>query len=371
MSKKRPRSPLPEADRATGRVTPATRAEILRQVDAGRTAADVARQYGLHPVSVSRWLKARKAARSPADPDGQAGLKPRSTRPIDSVSPVSPERRALVLQAKQEHPEMGPAQLRNQLRRFHGVSLSHHVIASILKAAGSKLETRVPDDEEKAVERFEMTRPNELWTVDIKEFFVHDAKVHLFAFIDDFSRFVVGHGLFRDSTPDRAISVLEAAIARHGKPERVLSDRGREFHAWGGESEFTKFLEGQMIAHSLARPHHPQTCGKVEALFGTVTEELLGRVRFDSIAHAAREVARYFDHYNTRRTHMGIGGVTPADRYFGRVEVGLEMIAGRLPPIDRPNVATSIPGERPIILQIALEGERLVLWFAGRRVELG
>jgi transposase InsO family protein len=371
MSKDGSRKPVPHADRATGRITLETRAEILKQLDSGRSAAEVARQYGVSVVTVYRWRNARDAARSEADPDGQSGLKPRSTRPIDTVSPVTPRQRSLVLEVKQEHPEMGPAQLRNQLRRFHGVSLSHKTIGSILKAAGHKLETRVPDKEEKAVERFEMSRPNELWTIDIKEFFVHDVKLYLFALIDDYSRFVVGHGLYKDSTSERALAVLKDAIGRHGKPERVLSDRGREFHHWGGESSFTKFLEDELIAHSLARPHHPQTCGKVEALFGTVTEELFGRVRFDSISHAGREIAAYFENYNFQRTHMGIGGVTPSDRYFARVDAGIKMIEGQVPPIDRRGQQTSIPGERPIVLQIALESGQLVLWFAGKRVVLG
>jgi transposase InsO family protein len=365
------RKPLADADRATGRITPELRAEILRQVDSGRTAAAVAEQYGVGTRSICRWLARRHAAQQAGDPTGASGLVPRSTRPNSVVSPVTPEQRKLVLEVKQEHPEMGPAQLRNQLRRFHGVSLSHKTIGKILKAAGHRLETRVPDIEEAKVERFEMSRPNELWTVDIKEFFVQDAKLYLFAFIDDYSRFVVGHGLFRDATTERALTVLKGAIARHGKPERVLSDRGREFHAWVGESGFTKFLENELIAHSLARPHHPQTCGKIEALFRTVIKELLGRVRFDSIGHAEREIARYFDDYNFRRTHMGICGVTPADRYFGRVDAGLNDIESRLPSVDRPGDPVRIPGERAVVLQLALEEGKLVLWFAGKRVLLG
>jgi hypothetical protein len=47
------------------------------------------------------------------------------------------------------------------------------------------------------------------------------------------------------------------------------------------------------------------------------------------------------------------------------------MIEGQVPPIDRRGQQTSIPGERPIVLQIALESGQLVLWFAGKRVVLG
>jgi transposase InsO family protein len=160
-------------------------------------------------------------------------------------------------------------------------------------------------------------------------------------------------------------------MARHGKPERVLTDRGREFHVWSGEAAFTKFLEDEDIAHSLARPHHPQTCGKIEALFGTVVEELLGQVRFDSFGHARRELARYFEEYNFERTHMGIGGVTPADRYFGRVDAALAAIEASTAPIDRKAFGSKLPGERAVVLQLVLCEGRLELWFAGKRVVLG
>jgi len=368
-SKKSVAAPFP--DEPTGRFTREQKEEVLRQVDSGRTHADVARQYRLHPITISRWKEKRDAARTAADPSGNSALTPRSTRPIDSVSPVPAEHRDLVLTLKAEHPEKGPAQLRNQLRRFHGVSLSHKVIGKILKQGGHKLEVRVTDREEASVERFEMLRPNELWTMDVKEFYVHDLKVYLFDIIDDFSRFVVGHGLYKEVTAAHAIATLTDAIKRHGKPERVLTDRGREFHTWGGESSFTKFLEDQTIEHSLARPHHPQTCGKVEALHGTIEKELIGVVRFDSFTHARREVAAFYERYNHERTHMGIGGVTPADRYFGRVAAVLSAIEKGTAPADRPTEARKLPGERAVVLQLALVDGKLELWFAGKRIALG
>ncbi len=364
-AKKRARKP-----KATGRHTAEEKAEILAQVDAGRTQVEVADQYGVHPVTLSRWMQRRKAARKTGQKSD--GLEPHSTRPHHSPSAVSCEERDLILKIKAEHPEMGPAQIRNQLRRFDGVSHSHKVIGKVLRDAGYKLEKRVGDEEEKVVERFEMSRPNELWTMDIKEFYIHDLKVYLVDMIDDYSRFVVGHGLFRESTSDHVLEVFRNAMVRHGKPERVLTDRGREFHVWGkGLSPFTRFLETEMVEHSLARPHHPQTCGKIEAVHGTLQKELLGRVRFDSFSHAQREIARYFESYNHERTHMGIGGVTPADRYFGRLEKVQAELEQRTPSIDREGASGRYPGERAVVLQLALVEGELELWFAGKRTVLG
>jgi len=358
--------------RGTGRFTADEKAEILSEVDQGDTQVDVAERHGVHPVTISRWLDAREEARGKGDGSATAGLEPKSTRPKNSVSPVDEETRELIIQTKDEHPEMGPAQIRNQLRRFEGVSHSHKVIGKVLRDAGYQLEKRVGDTEEKAVERFEMTRPNELWTIDTKEFYVHDLKLRLIDIIDDFSRFIIAHGVFREAvSSEHAISVLREGIAHHGKPDRVLTDRGPEFHSWNGTSAFTKELEAENIEHSLARPHHPQTCGKIEAVHATLEKELLGVVRFDSFAHAKREMARYFETYNFERTHMGIGGATPADRYFGRVEKGVASLENRAVSLDRGGAAARLPGERAVVLQLALVEGHLELWFAGKKIELG
>jgi putative transposase len=357
--------------RASGRFTAGDKAKILEEVDRGKESqVAIAARYDMHPVTLSRWKTARDKAREEGDSSGISGLEPKSTRPLNTTSPVSGEERELVIQTRDEHPEMGTAQIRNHLRRFHGVRLSHKVIGRILKEAGFELEKRVSDTEAKVVERFEMSRPNELWTMDITEFWIHDLKLRLIDIVDDYSRFIVGHGLFRQTTATDAISVLQQAIASHGKPERVLTDRGPEFHAWKGTSAFTQFLEGEMIEHSIARPHHPQTLGKIEAVHGTLKKELLGVVRFDSFAHAQREIAGYFERYNFERTHMGIGGLTPADRYFGRAEQVMSLIEKRCGALDRGDAAR-LPGERAVVFQLALVEGRLELWFAGKRFELG
>jgi transposase InsO family protein len=368
--KKKPAKAPAPADRATGRFTAAEKAEILKQLDAGRTKTDLARQYGTTTVTIRRWEKAREAARGSGDGTGDAGLIARSTRPLTSPNALGPVETKLVLDTKGDHPEMGPAQIRNQLRRFHGVSISHKVIGKVLRDAGHELEKRVGDREAEAVERFEMSRPNELWTMDIKDFYVHDLKVYLITIIDDFSRLVIAHRLGRSATADDAIATVKDGIARHGKPERVLSDRGPQFHAWRGEAEFTKFLASEMIEHSLARPHHPQTCGKIEALHRTLEKELIGVVRFDSFAHAQRELDRYYERYNFERTHMGIGGATPADRYFGRTARVMAALEGSAPPVDQ-DAGPRLPGERAVVLQLALVEGRVELWFAGKRIVLG
>ena len=190
--KSKHREDPPVGARRSRRYTATEKSEILEDVDAGATQVDVGRKYGVHPNTIGAWLKLRAVAQAAGDPTGETALTPGSTKPHHSPSPVADKDRDLILRLKEEHPEMGPAQLRNQLRRFHGISHSHKVIGKVLRQAGIQLEKRVKDNEEAGVERFEMTRPNELWTMDTKSFYVHDLKVFVVDIIDDYSRLIVG-----------------------------------------------------------------------------------------------------------------------------------------------------------------------------------
>ena len=60
---------------------------------------------------------------------------------------------------------------------------------------------------------------------------------------------------------------------------------------------------------------------------GTAMEEcelrarLPARVRQRSRGEARRQLASYFEFYNTRRPHSSLGGQTPDGAYFGNSEI--------------------------------------------------
>jgi hypothetical protein len=103
---------------------------------------------------------------------------------------------------------------------------------------------------------------------------------------------------------------------------------------------------------------------------------------FLDLGDAQRRIGQFIDHYNFQRPHQGIGGLVPADRYFGaapevrraleaRVQGNaLELAREGLP---RPPfyVAGQVGGRG---FSLHAEGERVILTDAGgqrREVELG
>src|SRR4030095_11708037 len=83
------------------------------------------------------------------------------------------------------------------------------------------------------------------------------------------------------------------------------------------KSAFSKELEQGGIRQIVARPGHPQTLGKIERMWGTLWRECVATAIFVDLEDARRRIGHFFDHYNFHRTHKGIDGLVPADRYFG------------------------------------------------------
>ena len=176
--------------------------------------------------------------------------------------------------------------------------------------------------------------------------------------IDDYSRFVVGYGIFTDATMGHAISVLRKAIARYGKPEALLTDRGMQFYSWRTMNRFQKLLE---------------------ALNKRIQNELIQKNHFKSLSELEASVRAWIYGYNHNRTHQGIkdpelGSIlVPADRYFGRVDEVLAKVRARLDgkqpsPFD---YTKDIENLNPFEIFKVMENKgSLEVWFCGKSYRL-
>ncbi len=248
----------------------------------------------------------------------------RAGRPRD----IAEQRDKEILDEWHRHPGLGPSQIRNQLRR-KGIKVSVNTARRVMEEAGyrpPKVE-RKPHDQ-----RYEATRPNHLWHLDFVQRNIHRSNTFTLILIDDFSRYVVGHGV--DEGAERAdlvIATFEEAVTRHGRPESVMHDKGSAFWSWRGISRFTALLTEIGIDQIVAE--HKEWNGKVEVFNANLHKELFDAHRFFDIGEMRRRLAAHLHWYNHARTHHALGGLlVPADRYYGRVEEVLARIeagAGR------------------------------------------
>jgi len=378
------------------RYSEAEKQKVLLLVANGMTRSKAAATIGASTETLRRWVKeARQKGTMPASPATEGGEGKRSRPSLQRSVKGSPYRVsdpgqglgehevAAILELKQRHPSMGPAQIRAQLKRFRGWRVSIKAIARVLRGHGYLLVHRGSRPEGPEPISFEAPRRNALWQLDFAEMRVKQEKYYLLIILDDFSRFIVGHSFSDTPSSQVARETIEKAIARHGKPEAVRTDRGGAFLAYSKETDFGRYLEAELIDHIVGRSYNPKGGGKVESAVGTVRRELWDVEAFSSRREAEAKLAAFFKHYNTKRAHMGIGGLTPADRYFGRADEVLDAVdaisrkrqgaAALLMPFGGAfeEIASADSGAPLEVMRLLLREGVLELTFCGATVRLG
>ena len=233
---------------------------------------------------------------------------------------------------KECHPEWGCQRISDSLLRGPALPASASAVARVLHEAGYE-EVELPTHSHPdKVRRFERARANQLWQTDLFTFVLkrQNRRVHLVAFLDDHSRFVVSYGLHATASTALVLEVVEAAIAAYGPAEEILTDNGPQYVTWRGTSQFSKHLQKHGIKQIVARPRRPQTLGKIERFWGTLWRECLQGAVFVDLTDARARIGHFIDYYNFQRPHRGIGGLVPADRFFGAAQEVLQTLRQRV-----------------------------------------
>lgn len=280
-----------------------------RAKEAGLGPKEVGDLIGASSFSVSKWHKLYLEG-------GVEGLMLQSSS--SGTQRICQELERRIELYRKENPDAGVRRIRESLRRDEGLSVSAETVRRVVNDAG--LGNGPPESKrrEPEVRRFERSIPNALWQIDIFTFELKRLyRVYLVGIIDDHSRYIVGHGLFRQQTAAAVLEVVRGAIGEWGAPREILSDNGRQFTAWRGKTEFQKVLRRQGVQHVRSSPHHPMTLGKIERFWRTLWEEFLSDALFASFADASQRLNHWIAYYNHQRPHQGIDGSCPADRFYG------------------------------------------------------
>ncbi len=276
----------------------------------GTKEDDVAKAFGVAKATVTKWVKAFRER-------GPDGLKSGRAPANRARKPANPVKREHVIALKNQNEDWGTRRIRDVLARFEALGVSEHAVRRILHDEGL-IETPAPKAaREHLPRRFERATPNQLWQSDIFTFRLRRAeRLYVCVFMDDHSRFVVGHALAHHQKSALVMEAFERGIASYGQPTEVLTDNGRQYTVWRGKTEFEEMLKRMGIQHIRSRPQHPQTLGKVERFWKTLWDEFLGRTVFAHAVDAQDRLAHFLTHYNFQRPHQALDGLVPADRFF-------------------------------------------------------
>ena len=163
-----------------------------------------------------------------------------------------------------------------------------------------------------------ITRPNQVWAMDITYIPMSRGFVYLAVVLDWFSRRVLSWRVSITMEAAFCVETLEDAMARHGKPEIFNTDQGSQFTG-------AAFI-GVLAQNGIAISMDGKGAWRDNVFLGSSprTSRLWRSVKYvevylrayDSAGEARTSIGRYLDFYNRRRPHSSLDGTTPDQAYF-------------------------------------------------------
>ena len=219
-----------------------------------------------------------------------------------------------------EFPFAGSRMLRDLLVA-EGFTVGRLHVATLMKRMGIEALYRKPNTSKPApghriypylLRKLPITRPNQVWAMDITYIPMARGFVYLAAVIDWFSRRVLAWRLSITLEAAFCIEAVEEAIARYGCPEIFNTDQGSQFTS----HDFTSVLHKNEIAISMDGKGAWRDNVFVERLWRTLKYEEVYLRAYDSVAEARSSIGQYLTFYNGRRPHSGLDRRTPDQAYF-------------------------------------------------------
>jgi putative transposase len=301
------------AEAAAGRLTPAERGALVRQIAARDWTHPDGSSRRYSRVTIDRWLRAWRSG-------GLEALRPAPRADTGAVR-AHPELFAEAAALRLELPGRSAAQIASILYHRHGIAVAERTVRAQLRRAGLHREALTA--EPKAYGRYEAARPNERWISDVLvgpwvPYPKRDgsARARLFLIVDDHSRLLVDGRFFAHENARACQDLLRRAVTRRGLPEVFYCDNGAPFsNAWLAR---TCAVLGVRLVHS--QPYSPQGRGKQERLNRYIREAFLAEAThrgIESLDDLNDLFAAWAEQVANRRVHAGTGQAP-----IGRFEAG-------------------------------------------------
>ena len=220
------------------------------------------------------------------------------------------------------YPFAGSRMLRDMLRQ-QGLDVGRRHVRALMRRMRIETLYRRPNTSKPApgqkiypylLRGLPVTRPNQVWAMDITYIPMARGFVYLAAVLDWCSRRVLSWRVSIAMDTSFCIEALEEALGRHGKPEIFNTDQGSQFTS----EAFTGRLKEEGIQISMDGKGRWADNVFVERLWRSLKYEHVYLHAYESVGEARRKIGSYFEFYNSRRPHSSLGAQTPDQVYFHR-----------------------------------------------------
>jgi putative transposase len=219
------------------------------------------------------------------------------------------ELRQRLLELAQDKPRFGYRRLHVLLCRS-GERINHKRVHRIYQEAGLTLRRKKRKHLSRTGVMEPLTASNQEWAADfISDGIATGQSLRILSVVEGFDRRCL------ELEPDtsfaglRVTRVLDQALDRYGRPQRLRVDNGPEFTS----RHFLAWAVERKIEIVYIRPGRPVENAYVESFHGRLREECLNVSWFRNLWDARAKLACWRDEYNRERPHSSLGYRTPEE----------------------------------------------------------
>jgi putative transposase len=160
----------------------------------------------------------------------------------------------------------------------------------------------------------QITRANQVWCTDITYIPMARGFMYLTAFIDVYSRRIVGWGISNTMSKQWCINVLKEAIQKNGTPEIINSDQGSQYTSFS----WTNFLENQKIRISMDGKGRATDNTWIERFWKTIKHRYIYLNPSGNCMDLLEGVDYYIKYYNQKK-HQSLDS-SPNQKFYESIQ---------------------------------------------------
>lgn len=156
----------------------------------------------------------------------------------------------------------------------------------------------------------EISKPNQVWSIDISYIAMEKGFMYLTAIIDIYSRYLLGWKLSNTLDKENQTELLDQCVSKYGKPQIINSDQGSQFTS----QHWVETLTQYKIKISMDGKGRAIDNVYIERFFRTIKQDYVYLHPTKDGLELYQGISKYIEKYN-HRSHQGIGRVKPIERY--------------------------------------------------------
>lgn len=157
-----------------------------------------------------------------------------------------------------------------------------------------------------------VSRPNQVWGIDISYIPMRRGFMYLCAIIDVYSRYIVGWSIGNGMDASWVVATLKEAVQRNGKPEIINSDQGTQFTS----EEYIDYVKSlDVVKISMDGKGRATDNAHIERFFRTIKHDKIYLNPPSNGLELYETCSEFINYYNERRSHSKAGKRPPIERY--------------------------------------------------------